>query len=146
MELEAVSGEGLQGQEGPGSRLARGVYLCCWIEQLSACHLADRLMRTLSHSLQWGEGHTAWLHRPPPPPTLIVKLAKIFQTSVLDRVEFFPPSLQLSSRHHSQLFPLHFYPVWFLSSGFLSPTHILILLAVCASALSQCVLLISTGT
>lgn len=29
MELEAVSGKGLQGQEGPGSRLARGVYLRC---------------------------------------------------------------------------------------------------------------------
>lgn len=95
MELEAVSGEGLRGQEGAGSRLARGVYLCRWIEQLSACHLADRLMRTLSHSAQWGEGHTASL----PPlyhPPLIVKPAKIFPSQCAgDRLSFFF-SLQLS--------------------------------------------------
>lgn len=56
MELEAVTGKGLWGHKGPGSRLACSLYLRCWIEQLSACQLADRLMRTLSHSTQWGKG------------------------------------------------------------------------------------------
>lgn len=56
MELEAVTGKGLWGHKGPGSRLACSLYLRCWIEQLSACQLADRLMRTLSHSTQWRKG------------------------------------------------------------------------------------------
>lgn len=56
MELEAVTGKGLWGHKGPGSRLACSLYLRCWIEQLSACQLADRLMRTLSHSTQWWKG------------------------------------------------------------------------------------------
>lgn len=56
MELEAVTGKGLWGHKGPGSRLACSLYLQCWIEQLSACQLADRLMRTLSHSTQWWKG------------------------------------------------------------------------------------------
>lgn len=56
MELEAVTGKGLWGHKGPGSRLACSLYLPCWIEQLSACQLADRLMRTLSHSTQWRKG------------------------------------------------------------------------------------------
>lgn len=56
MELEAVTGKGLWGHKGPGSRLACSLYLPRWIEQLSACQLADRLMRTLSHSTQWRKG------------------------------------------------------------------------------------------
>lgn len=91
MELEAVTGKGLWGHKGPGSRLACSLYLRCWIEQLSACQLADRLMRTLSHSTQWWKGPYCLT-------SLIVEPAHISEPACrgLGLVFFSPPPLFLN--------------------------------------------------
>lgn len=86
MELEAVTGKGLWGHKGPGSRLACSLYLRCWIEQLSACQLADRLMRTLSHSTQWWKGPYCLT-------SLIVEPAHISEPACRDWAAFFPSFL-----------------------------------------------------
>lgn len=108
MELEAVTGKGLWGHKGPGSRLACSLYLRCWIEQLSACQLADRLMRTLSHSTQWRKGPYCLT-------SLIVKAAHISEPACQGPgfIFFFPFLLSPS------LF-LNFFPFLYF---ILYPTH-----------------------
>lgn len=133
MELEAVTGKGLWGHKGPGSRLACSLYLRCWIEQLSACQLADRLMRTLSHSTQWGKGPYCLT-------SLIVEPAHISEPACwglgciffsflffsVSLLELFSSSFCISSSHCLTPFNTHFSAqfglFFYFSPSFLSPS------------------------
>lgn len=118
MELEAVTGKGLWGHKGPGSRLACSLYLRCWIEQLSACQLADRLMRTLSHSTQWWKGPYCLT-------SLIVEPAHISEPACWGLGLFFffwpPPPHTHTHIQHPSLFLNFFLFLYFI----LYPAHCL---------------------